>query len=149
MLRASARAVEPHRGLSRAAYAAERGVKRTLFDCRECGDCALPDIFFLCPESQCPKGMRNGPCGGSRANGMCEVFPDTPCIWERVYWRAKRRGKVGTLDFIIPPRDWRLYKTASWLTFYLKRDHGKEKLMLAPPGRAETPVSLEGEKPPV
>ncbi len=142
VMQAAARFAEPRRGLVRTAYAVERLAKRTLFDCRECGDCALPETRYLCPESQCPKGMRNGPCGGSRVNGMCEVFPDTPCIWERIYWRAKRRGKVESLDYIIPPRDWRLYKAASWLTYYLQRDHSTKKLTLAPPetGQPGTPV---------
>ena len=42
------------------------------FQCKDCGDCSLPDIAFLCPESQCAKNQRNGPCGGTR-EGRCEV----------------------------------------------------------------------------
>lgn len=110
----------------------ERGAKRALYDCRECGDCALPETFYLCPESQCPKYMRNGPCGGSRVDGHCEVFPNRYCIWERIYWRARRRGKVETINYVITPRDWRLYETPSWPNFYLKRDHTSGKIMLPP-----------------
>ena len=29
--------------------------KTALFSCRDCGDCSLPDIAFLCPESACAK----------------------------------------------------------------------------------------------
>ena len=43
-----------------------------LFGCRDCGDCSLPDIAYVCPESQCAKNQRNGPCGGTR-DGLCEV----------------------------------------------------------------------------
>ena len=33
-----------------------------------------------CPMN-CPKQLRNGPCGGVRANGNCEVEPNMPCVW--------------------------------------------------------------------
>ena len=132
LMTAASRAMEPHPGLVRAVYRLERGAKRTLFDCRECGDCMLPDLFFICPESGCPKHMRNGPCGGNRPDGHCERFPDRQCVWERVYWRARRRDLVQTLQFIVPPRDWRLYRNASWLTYFLKQDHQKAKEILPP-----------------
>jgi len=136
LMTAASRAMEPHPGLVRAVYRFERGAKRALFDCRECGDCMLPDLFFMCPESSCPKHMRNGPCGGNRTDGHCEHFPDRQCAWEKVYWRARRRDLVHSLQFIVPPRDWRLYRRASWLTYFLKEDHQKAKEMLPPlPGQ--------------
>lgn len=130
LMTAFAKAAEPHPRLVRAIYRFERGTKRAMFDCRECGDCMLPDMFFICPESACPKHMRMGPCGGNRADGHCEHFPDRMCAWERVYWRAKRRDLVQSLQFVVPPRDWRLYKTASWLSYFLRKDHQKEKIVL-------------------
>jgi methylenetetrahydrofolate reductase (NADPH) len=125
---AFSRKVEPHPRMVRAIYRFEQGAKKALFDCRDCGDCMLPDLFFICPESTCPKHQRNGPCGGNRANGHCEGFPERMCAWERVYWRAKRRDLVQGLQFIVPPRDWRLYRTASWISYFLKRDHQKSKV---------------------
>ncbi len=107
---------------------AEHLTKRVLFDCRECDDCALFESYYLCPESQCPKGMRVGPCGGSRVKGHCEVFPERMCIWERVYWRAKNRRECHKLNYIIPPRDWNLYETSSWMNYFLKYDHSAKKL---------------------
>jgi methylenetetrahydrofolate reductase (NADPH) len=105
----------------------EAAGKKMLFDCRECDDCALPELFYLCPESQCPKGQRIGPCGGGRINGNCEVHEERPCIWERVHRRAKNRRELDKLDYIITPRDWQLYETSSWVNYYLKYDHtGKE-----------------------
>jgi methylenetetrahydrofolate reductase (NADPH) len=101
----------------------ERFTKKLLFDCRQCDDCALFEMFYLCPESQCPKGMRMGPCGGSRVNGHCEVFPENECIWERVYWRAKNRRQCHTLRYIITPRNWGLYETNSWVNYFLGYDH--------------------------
>lgn len=37
---------------------------------------------YVCPMT-CPKGLRNGPCGGTE-NGACEVLPDQPCVWLRI-----------------------------------------------------------------
>ena len=62
-----------------------------LFGCRDCGDCSLPDIAYVCPESQCAKNQRNGPCGGTR-EGLCEVY-DTECIWSLAYERLKAYGE--------------------------------------------------------
>ena len=42
-------------------------------DCLHCGDCGLPDVAYVCPMSQCPKGQRNGPCGGSYQIGRAHV----------------------------------------------------------------------------
>lgn len=97
--------------------------KRVVFDCQKCGDCAVQHVGFLCPESQCPKHIRNGACGGS-SNGRCEVFPDRPCVWDRAYRRLVNAGKTQQLrNGCIPPRMWELNKTSSWLNFYLERDH--------------------------
>ncbi len=46
----------------------------------------IQHVAFLCPESQCPKHIRNGACGGSR-NGGCEVYPDRKCVWFRAWER--------------------------------------------------------------
>jgi methylenetetrahydrofolate reductase (NADPH) len=115
--------LDAHERAMRAFYALERRTKALLFDCRDCGDCALPEMHYLCPESQCPKFQRVGPCGGSNA-GMCEVFPDRFCVWYRVYVRAKTTGTLEELrDYLTPPRDWTLYGTSSWVNFYMGRTH--------------------------
>ena len=44
--------------------AVERITKGLLFGCRMCGNCLLQETSFICP-MECPKGLRNGPCGGS------------------------------------------------------------------------------------
>ncbi len=71
----------------------ERRVKGALFGCRMCGNCLLQETAFICP-MECPKGLRNGPCGGSTPEG-CYVDPTRPCIWHRIYERAERRGTHG------------------------------------------------------
>ena len=69
----------------------EHASKSAMFRCKDCGDCSLPEIAFLCPESQCAKNQRNGPCGGTR-DGLCEV-DDFECIWSRAYDRLKYEGR--------------------------------------------------------
>jgi methylenetetrahydrofolate reductase (NADPH) len=97
--------------------------KSLLFACQNCGDCALSDMAYLCPESQCPKFMRNGACGGSE-RAKCEVRKDKPCVWVKVYERLKAHGEESRLkDHCLPPRNWSLNWTSSWLNFYLDRDY--------------------------
>lgn len=101
----------------------EDSVKTLLLECRRCGDCAIQHTAFLCPESQCPKHIRNGPCGGSH-NGCCEVRPEKHCVWFRAYRRLAAVGETQELAFsCVPPRMWELNRTSSWLNFHLRRDH--------------------------
>jgi methylenetetrahydrofolate reductase (NADPH) len=108
--------------LSRPVHVMEHAVKIPLFDCRDCGDCSLPDVAYLCPESQCPKGERNGPCGGSH-DGTCEVLP-RPCVWVRAYDRLKPYGEeLAMLDRAPVLIDHALERTSAWANTYLGRDH--------------------------
>ena len=101
----------------------EEPIKRWILNCQQCGDCGIQHVGFLCPESDCPKHMRNGACGGSR-NGKCEVFPDRHCIWSRAYRRLAYDGKsLEMTKGCVPPRMWELNRTSSWFNFYLRRDH--------------------------
>jgi len=101
----------------------EKYSKELTNDCRECGDCALPDLAQLCPESQCGKFIRNGPCGGTY-QGMCEVHPEKQCIYVRAYDRLKAVGKEEWLNEMpLVTRDWELDRTSSWLNFYMGREH--------------------------
>lgn len=92
--------------------------------CRRCGDCTLLEVAFLCPQSQCPKYLFNGQCGGSM-EGWCEVFPNKKrCIYVRAYDRLKPYGEEQTLrQGYTPPRDWDLDQTSSWANYFLGRDH--------------------------
>lgn len=97
--------------------------KQILLGCRQCGDCAIQYVAFQCPESGCPKHIRNGACGGSR-NGRCEVYPDRWCIWYRAYqrWASVHRTDE-MIRGCVPPRKWELDHSSSWLNFHLGRDH--------------------------
>lgn len=97
---------------SRALAMVERWVKGPLFGCRMCGNCLLQETAFICP-MECPKGMRNGPCGGSTEAG-CYVDPTRPCIWYRIYDRAFKMGREHKLLEVLPPLDWDQVGTETW-----------------------------------
>ena len=94
--------------------AVEKFTKSILFDCRMCGQCALSSTGMSCPMN-CPKSLRNGPCGGVRDNGNCEVEPDMPCVWVQA-WRGSQRMKTGDKILNVQkPVDNSLRNTSSWL----------------------------------
>ncbi len=147
--RAAARfyaAVEKYH-LGRPAHVLEHAVKVPLFDCRDCGDCSLPDVAYLCPESQCPKGERNGPCGGSH-DGTCEVLP-RPCVWVRAYDRLKPYGEELTM-LDRPPvlTDNALRRTSAWANTYLGRDHyGRAAAAATQGGTGASPAASPSASP--
>lgn len=82
----------------------ERLTKRFLFDCRMCGQCALSSTGMSCPMN-CPKQLRNGPCGGVRPGGCCEVIPEMRCVWTLAWEGAARMRKGGGIHEVAPPVD--------------------------------------------
>lgn len=118
--------------------------KAALYQCMDCGDCSLPDVAYLCPESQCAKNQRNGPCGGTR-DGKCEVH-DFECIWARAYDRMKYEGRDQELLGHVPViQDQGLRGTSGWANNWLGRDHFAPK---APDPELTTKKKIEkkGEK---
>jgi methylenetetrahydrofolate reductase (NADPH) len=107
----------------------EHRFKGAIYGCEQCGDCALPDVAYICPLSGCPKNERNGPCGGS-FDGWCEVYPgQRRCIWVEAYNRLKSHHEEDALgECVVPPQDWSLKGTSSWLNYYLGKDHTGKKL---------------------
>lgn len=63
--------------------------KALFFDCKMCGNCVLSSTGMSCPMN-CPKTIRNGPCGGVRENGHCEVKPEMRCVWVEAWDGASR-----------------------------------------------------------
>jgi hypothetical protein len=100
--------------LERPVAGIESAVKSALFDCRMCGQCMLSSSGLSCPMN-CPKGLRNGPCGGVRDNGCCEVHPSMPCVWVQAYSGAERMGALARLGEVQKPVDHRLSGRSSWL----------------------------------
>jgi len=108
---------ERHPTLQVCALLAENAIKKPFFRCQDCGQCILSYTAFTCP-MRCPKQMRNGPCGGTREDGHCEVYPERPCIWWLIYKRAKRLGRMKKLRRIQKPLDRRLEHTSAWLNVF-------------------------------
>jgi hypothetical protein len=101
--------------LERPVAVVERGVKGLLFDCRMCGQCILSSTGMSCPMN-CPKNLRNGPCGGVRANGHCEVRPEMKCVWvQAVAGAARIPGGTQALQNVQVAVDRRLQGKSSWL----------------------------------
>jgi len=61
-------------------------------ECALCGRCMLNDTGGVCPVARCPKGLRSGPCEGSRA-GRCDADPEEECVWERIHARLEAQGR--------------------------------------------------------
>jgi methylenetetrahydrofolate reductase (NADPH) len=90
----------------------ERLVKGPLFGCRMCGNCLLQETAFICP-MECPKGVRNGPCGGSTPES-CYVDETRKCIWYCIYERSFRMHREEKLLEVLPPIDWARAGTETW-----------------------------------
>jgi methylenetetrahydrofolate reductase (NADPH) len=120
----------------------ERLSKDVLYRCKDCGDCSLPEIAYLCPESQCAKNQRNGPCGGTR-EGRCEVDGFGDCIWLRAYERLKHDGQEQhLLDHAPVVQNQGLRRTSAWANNWLGRDHVAQPEADA---AAEAPAGKEGK----
>ncbi len=90
----------------------EYSVKGPLFGCRMCGNCLLAETALVCP-MECPKGLRNGPCGGSTSEA-CYVDPSRPCVWYHIYDRSFKWGRENVLLEVLPPLDWEKVGKDSW-----------------------------------
>jgi len=62
---------------------------------------------------ECPKGLRNGPCGGSTSE-HCYVDETRPCIGYKIYERAFQLGRQELLLEILPPLDWEKVGQDTW-----------------------------------
>lgn len=101
--------------LEKPVAAVEKVVKGFLFDCQMCGQCALSSTGMSC-SMNCPKTLRNGPCGGVRPNGHCEVKPDMRCVWVEAFEGSERmvEGKKA-IRIVQIAVDRRLQGRSSWL----------------------------------
>lgn len=93
----------------------EKPAKELIFNCQMCGQCILHSTGMTCPMN-CPKNLRNGPCGGVRANGHCEVIPAMPCVWVQAWRRDSLMGRyAGEIQLLQPPVNRSLQDTSSWV----------------------------------
>jgi hypothetical protein len=103
-----------HARLEAPVAAVERRVKGLLFDCRMCGACVLASTGMSCPMN-CPKSLRNGPCGGVRSDGMCEVEPAMRCVWVEAWEGAGRMRDPTAIRAVEVPLDHRAWGSSAWL----------------------------------
>ena len=103
-----------HERLEAPVAAVEKVVKGILFDCQMCGQCALSSTGMSC-SMNCPKSIRNGPCGGVRADGFCEVKPDMRCVWVEAWKGASQMKNGGDIETVQIAVDYRLMGKSSWL----------------------------------
>ena len=88
---------------------------KALFDCKMCGQCVLHSTGMTCPMT-CPKNLRNGPCGGVRVDGHCEIDPAMPCIWVSAWERSRQMPWYGAqIMNIQPPLNRQLQGTSAWI----------------------------------
>lgn len=109
-----------HRRLERPVAAVEAMSKGLLFDCRMCGRCALATTGMTCPMN-CPKGLRNGPCGGVRADSTCEVRPEMACVWVEAWSGAGRMRDGMAICEPQAPLDHSLRGSSAWLRMSAER----------------------------
>ena len=104
-----------HRRLDKPFLAVEKMTKGVLLDSQSCGQCIVGFTGMSCPMN-CPKSMRNGPCGGVRADGKCEIKPEMDCVWV-LAWEGNKRLQESDypIQVIQPPLDNRLIGSSAWL----------------------------------
>jgi len=74
--------------------------------CRSCGTCLLGETGGICPVTRCSKGVLNGPCGGTREDGSCELADGIHCAWHDIYERLKGQGRLSQILVVRPPMEW-------------------------------------------
>jgi hypothetical protein len=110
------------RATARAILWTEEVSKRYAFNCQMCGQCVLHSTGMTCPMN-CPKNLRNGPCGGVRPDGTCEVVPDLPCIWVQAWERSQSQQVYrDAITIMQPPVDRTLQNTSAWINMLEGRD---------------------------
>lgn len=136
-LGAALRGVDPNGPAGRLLARGELLVKGAWLGCQLCGTCRLPHTFFVCPET-CPKGLANGPCGGTDGN-TCE-FKDRECIHARIYRLAKHTGGLEVWESTwVPPVPEEARGTCSWIRHY--RGEGARAQPLPAPQAAPQDLS--------
>jgi 5,10-methylenetetrahydrofolate reductase len=100
----------------------ERTVKEQVFGCHMCGQCILHSTGMTCPMN-CPKNLRNGPCGGVGQDGSCEVDSSKKCVWFKAVNRSQSTPWPDEIYQRNPPVDWSLKGHSSWVNTFTGRDH--------------------------
>jgi hypothetical protein len=92
----------------------EHALKGLMFDCQMCGQCALSSTGMSCPMN-CPKSIRNGPCGGVRLDGHCEVKPEMRCVWVEAWRGSQQMMESDAIKQVQLPVNNLFKDSSSWL----------------------------------
>ncbi|MCP4141814.1 MAG: hypothetical protein GY755_16325 [Chloroflexi bacterium] len=125
LLKPFKRFLKPDSFAEKAMISIEKVGKGVVFDCQMCGQCILHSTGMVC-SMNCPKNLRNGPCGGVRLNGHCEVKPEQACVWVKIYEGSIASPKYGgEIMWLQPPVNRTLQDTSSWVNLL----HGIDQKM--------------------
>ena len=118
--------MKPFAVIESAVTGVEHVSKKAVWNCQMCGQCVLHSTGMTCPMN-CPKTLRNGPCGGVRPDGRCEVKPEMRCVWLKGYERSQSMPLLPQawrdhFNHLRPPLDNSLKGTSSWKNLLTKRD---------------------------
>ena len=108
--------------VEQAIWGPEHWAKKIMFNCQMCGQCILHSTGMTCPMN-CPKNIRNGPCGGVRLNGHCEVKPEMRCVWVEAFERSQKMTIYSDeLSLLQPPINRSLGHRSAWITMLTEED---------------------------
>ncbi|MCX7767286.1 MAG: methylenetetrahydrofolate reductase C-terminal domain-containing protein, partial [Candidatus Sumerlaeia bacterium] len=128
----------------------EQFIKGTLFECRLCGDCFLPEDYFVCTQGGCEKGLPNPPCGDPTPEGRCGNNEKRLCAAEIIYVRAARKKELPKLkQNIFDSRDTSLAGTSSILNHFFGRSHSLKATLLERSGLIQIAEMLHASIPTV
>ncbi len=132
------------RHLDRPLALVERMIKGPMFDCKMCGNCLLSDTGLTCV-TNCPKSLRNGPCGGVHQSAMCEVKPDMRCVWVEAWEGSTRLGEDRGCAILKlqPPMERNIAGTSAWLRLLTTEPPKPLQALALPPAAVAAPNPLE------
>jgi hypothetical protein len=76
----------------------------------------------------CPKTLRNGPCGGVRLDGHCEVKPEMRCVWVEAWRGSDAMQDSNAIRQVQVAVDFSLKGSSSWLR--VSRENAAAKALL-------------------
>ena len=71
-------------------------LKKLLVNCQSCAKCTLPENQYICIRN-CPKQLKNGPCGAVKENGCCEISAEE-CVFVKKVRCSRWRKNISCLE---------------------------------------------------
>ena len=69
----------------------------------------------------CPKSLRNGPCGGVRQDGYCEVKPQMRCVWVEACTGSQKMNDGMKIMEVQKPVDHSVKGSSAWIRLIRER----------------------------